>query len=232
MSEVQVIQAGATVAWLFKTTAQLLSFLQQKNALFWQLQRFAAEPVFHTWYTGSVKSFQLAALEELQPDTFTAVCTFLKQQLPDTYSTLKQVSLQGYQCQFLKRAGQSSYRYVLIAGPAIEGALPQQQLVGRYLMADEFEPFARIFFEQRTILDGLTSPHWPQAWADQWLVLSEKERVCSQSLTLYAEGNVLQLTGLGQSIHFYQEVAIGTSARAIPTGGVTATTLARVQVRQ
>jgi hypothetical protein len=169
------------------------------------LQRFAAEPVFHTWYTGSVKSFQLVALEELQPGTFTAVCTFLKQQLPDTYCTLKQVSLQDYQCQFLKRAGQSSYRYVLFTGPAIEAALPQQQLVGRYLLTDQFEPFARVFQQHRTILDGLTSPYWPAAWAEQWLLFSPTERSCSNDLMLSGHAELLQLTGMDCCIKFYYE---------------------------
>lgn len=207
MSQVQVIQAGATVAWLFETTAQLLSFLKRKNALFWQLQRFASEPAFHQWYTGAVKGFQLAALDDLKPDTFNAVFTFLKQQLPDTYCTLKQVSLQDYQCQFLKRAGQSSYRYVLIAGPAIEAALPQQQLVGRYLMADQFEPFARVFQQHRTILDGLMSPHWPAAWAEQWLLFSPTERFCSNGLMLSGHAELLQLIGIGCCIKFYYESA-------------------------
>jgi hypothetical protein len=207
MNQVQVVHAGATVVWLFETTAQLLSFLQQKNALFWQLQRFAGEPAFQSWYTGTVKSFQLAALDKLQPDTFNAVFTFLKQQLPDTYCTLKQMQLQDYQRQFLARAGQSSYRYVLLAGPAIEAALPQQQLVGRYLMADQFEPFARVFQQHRTILDGLTSPHWPAAWAEQWLLFSPTERFCSNGLMLSGQAELLQLTGMGCRIKFYYEPA-------------------------
>ncbi|ALZ76717.1 hypothetical protein ATY27_13745 [Rheinheimera sp. F8] len=220
MSRVQVIQAGATVAWLFETTAQLQALLQQKNALFWQLQRFAGEPVFQRWYTGAVKSFQLAALDELQPDIFNAVFTFIKQQLPDTYCTLKQLPLLQHQRRFLADAGHSSYRYVLLAGPTVEAVLPQQQLVARYLMADEFEPFARVFLKHQTMLDGFTSPHWPHAWADQWLLLSAEDLCCSEGLKLSRDDNFLQLTGLGQSIHFYQEKA---NLRSALTGSAATT---------
>lgn len=212
MNRVQVIQAGATVAWLFKTTAQLQAFLQQKNALFWQLQRFAGEPASQRWYTGAVKSFQLAVLDELQPEIFNIVFTLLKQQLPDTYCTLKQLPLLQHQRQCIADAGHSSYRFVLLAGPAVTAVLPQQQLVARYLMADEFEPFARVFIKHQAMLDGFTSPHWPQAWADQWLMLSAEENCCSNGLKLSQDDNFFQLSGLGQSIHFYQEKANRRSA--------------------